>query len=310
MATIPFVHLHLQTNIMKGKAFYILALYSSLFTFHSSFSQGPIIVELTRKIQPYLDSHGGLRKYFYDTIHVVSSTGKDSLIRRIDDYNLVGGDFADGKVKFTLVVNDKHQHFEMYLAPYKVDSAMVLGYKYAMLQGRSLIVVKAMGKEYSASINKEGTIVTLQQLYGHYSKPDVQLYDSLMPDNKFDLFNGGATSFAEYKHKHKYIYVIFWYGWQPGDTREIDALKNVSDLYKDALTVISFHSPRADSTVIKQMEKDKNIDWVEAKDNFDSEGDFPNGGHVLFNEDGKAIAIGLWPVELKTFIEKLLHVSN
>ncbi|HXB12219.1 MAG TPA: hypothetical protein VNZ45_09555, partial [Bacteroidia bacterium] len=256
--------------------------------------------------------HFGLSNYFYDTLHLVGSAGKDSLVRRINNYQLVGGDFVDGKVRFTIVVNTAHNENLAWLAPYIADSSIVAGGNYgsAEIKNGSLIVVKAFGEEYSATINKECTIVTLQALSGHYTKPDIYLYDSLMPDSKFELFNGGTSSFAAYKHQHKYIYVIYWYGWQPGDTREIDALKNVSDLYRDALTVISIHSTRADTAVIKQMEKDKNIDWVEIKDGFAAEGDFPINGRTLFNEDGKAIALSLWPVDLKVFIEKLLHVSN
>ncbi len=290
----------------------IFLLYFSLFITNFSFSQGPIAVELNRNIKPYVDKHFGLSKYFYDTIHLVNAEGKDSLARRIDNYKLVGGDFADGKVRFTIVVNTAHNENLAWLTPYMTDSAIVAGGNYgsAEIKNRAFIVVKAFGKEYSATINKEGTMVTLQALSGHYAKPDIYLYDSLMPDSKFELFNGGTSSFAAYKHQHKYIYVIYWYGWQPGDTREIDALKNVSDLYRDALTVISIHSTRADTAVIKQMEKDKNIDWVEIKDGFAAEGDFPSNGRTLFNEDGKAIALSLWPVDLKVFIEKLLHVSN
>ncbi len=95
-----------------------------------------------------------------------------------------------------------------------------------------------------------------------------------------------------------------------GDTREIDDLKNISDSYKDALTVISFHR---DTLSVRQIESVEKIDWIEAKDGAELQGLFPasrGSSGILFTGEGKAVKIDISPKALRYEMDKLMHVTN
>ncbi len=213
-------------------------LFLGIMAAHLAFSQAPITVKLTRKVFP---------AYNYSPPF---NTTPDK-----NDYSLLAGDIDDGAVKFTIAANMLGPNFwHIYTAAYGADTIIVRSnkwnFKIASLSGNSLIVIKAKGKEYTASMDTIEKAIILTKLEGKYPKPDIILSDSLMPDDTFKLMDGGIASYSSYLHQNKYVYVIFWNSWQSSDTPEIERLKNISNLYKNALTIISFH---LDTTSVKEI---------------------------------------------------------
>ncbi len=283
---------------MKKKAYLLLVL--SFFIFHFSFSQGPVIVPLTRKVVSSYSYNPRRNKEIGKIAHMRTGTP------------LLAGNFEDGTVKFTIAADippNVHNACQIYLAPYAADTVIVNNIKMTTMWSNQLLVVKAMGREYSASIDTDRTAITFQLLEGKYSKPDISLYDSLMPDATFTKADGAKSSFTDYLHKNKCVYVVFWIGYQDRDVKEINDLKYVSDIYRDKLTVISFQ--QMDTLTAEQIEKDKGNDWIDAKGGFEALEDFPVStvsGGILYNSDGKAIAFDIYAIELKATLESLLHM--
>ncbi|HXB13865.1 MAG TPA: hypothetical protein VNZ45_17890 [Bacteroidia bacterium] len=265
------------------------------------FSQGPVTVPLTRKVSSSYSYNPKRNKEIGKIAHMRTGTP------------LLAGDFDDGTVKFTIAADippNVRNACQIYLAPYGADTVIVNNIKMTTMWNNQLLVVKAMGKEYSACIDTNRTAITFQLLEGHYSKPDISLYDSLMPAANFNLADGSKSSFTDYLHKNKCVYVVFWIGYQDGDIKEINDLKYISDLYRDKLTVISFQ--QMDTLTAEQIEKDKSNDWIDAKGGFKALQDFPvstMSGGILYNSEGKAIAFDIYASELKATLESLLHMG-
>jgi hypothetical protein len=302
---------------MKKAILTLLVLSSSLL---ASFAQAPITVQLTRKIIPASGKEARVK--LTDTIRIArDGNKKDTAIVPMDSYNLIGGDFTDGKVKFTLVENLKGNlpnSYNLMLIPYKTDTATIAGIIPYYGQGydpdrlTEMIIIKAYDKEYGATISADRESITLQPLEGTYRHPDIQLYDSLMPDATFKLLDGSTVNFKDYTGHNKYTYIVFWYAWESGNLKtmdQVDQLKNTANLYKNALTVINFHT---DTTSVRELDKEKNLDWIEAVDKFDAYFPPSNGrpGGILFNSDGKAVQLHISPEELKDVMNRLLHVTN
>jgi len=255
----------------------ILIIFLNLLFNYISIAQKTEIIHFNEKLKPWIQQNAS--KNIKGAKYISKQSKFTIVLYDLNNngiYNEIGKDMV-------FVVSDTAKG----LIPIPSNSA-------TLLSKNSHLIVKADKYMYSVHLNGD-TTATIKRCMDSGIKPDIILFDEL-PEMNFSLLDGGKSSFVQYEHHHKYLYVEFWGTWCAGCMETLDSLNNIVLKHSNNLTVIGMDYLDPGINYVKKVIKEHKLSWIEGISNDSINSAFHVFGYpygVLFAPDGTLIYSGL-----------------